>query len=397
MFCTHCKMVREENKAPCHNCGAPSPLLKSKRIPDGGSGASWTQSPATSSTQWDDAVPQLSFDNIKPAWQTPSTGNPAATWQAPEMEQGPDVTVEQEDFPLPWWQTSTSVPPQQSFTSSMEMEAPAAVHEPLQPGKGAPYTPLPATPQQEALPPQQSFPDTGDFVQLPALYQSPAQFQADGRQPTVALQLVSEQAIQQVLPEMVQQDVVHIAPTYTTPRPLIPRKRIISGLLSVLIVMALLCTGSVYVVRATGILSVFGIGHTLSNVNANPEPGLPEPSKTQINGPAAAFIPAATTSSRYDPKTLEPPLTQQDFTTNQSVYLTYTAEPTKQDGRVIVKWYTNKQFFLQQSGPLIQVKHLKSNENRNGLFEMRFPRPAECRAELWWNNQLAKTLYFVVR
>lgn len=87
----------------------------------------------------------------------------------------------------------------------------------------------------------------------------------------------------------------------------------------------------------------------------------------------------------------------QDFTTNQTVYATYTVQLAKQDGQVSAKWYTNNQIFYTQKSTMIKVKDLGANDNRNGLFEMRFVNPAECKVELWWNNQLAKTIYFVVR
>jgi hypothetical protein len=371
MFCMYCKMARDDNEYPCRNCGAPSPLLKNqqsnnKNTPD----TSWTQSSSV-----DYSVPQLSFED---GFSSSSLSDSS-----------------QLDFPTPdeipsafWQQPDASLAPQKPFDSSRN---------------GSAHTPLPDVPTtipqldfdaSGDLPPQESFPRPGRSSLLPALYQP----QPTGQQPTLSLQLVPEHAIQHLLPEFPdQEDGVHISPTYTAPRPLIPRKRVINGFISVVIVLSFLCIGSAYFVKDSGMLQAVGIGRSIDNVVPTAVPQLPEPLKNQVSGPAVANIPSAATSSRYDAKTLEPTLSVQDFTTNQTVYVTYTVQLTKQDGQVSAKWYTNNQIYYTQQSAVIKVKDLKANENRNGLFDMRFVNPAECKVELWWNNQLATTLYFVVR
>ena len=410
MFCTYCKVAREENEAPCHNCGAPSPLLKKKQLNDRSiPGTSWAQS-SSSATQRDYSVPQLSFED------------------APSPRSEPV----QLDFPAPdaipsafWPAQSSSIPPQ--------MPSPIAegFYVDARGVRGAGQTPLPdvaalrgsdadlsimsgsaqvpfpdtstAVPQLGfddpiALPPQEFFPDPDPdrASRLPALYQP--QPSSTEQQPTLSLQLVPERAIQHLLPAFPElPDVVHIAPAYTTLRPLISRKRAINGLLSVLVVAIFICAGSAYFVKGSGVLQMIGIGRPVSNITLTPAPTLPEPPKDQVLGPASVMIPSATTSSRIDTKTLEPALSEQDFTTNQTVYVTYTVQLAKQDGQVSAKWYTNNQIFYTQKSTMIKVKDLGANDNRNGLFEMRFVNPAECKVELWWNNQLAKTIYFVIR
>lgn len=374
MFCMYCKVAREENEYPCPHCGAPSPLSKNKPINDRSiPGTAWAQNPPSTT---DYSVPQLSFED---GYALSSPSEPG-----------------QIDFPTPdeipsafWQQSDASVVSQQSFDSY---------------NRGPMQTPFPdgptSIPQFDFdnpvdLPPQEAFPTASRSSMLPALYQP----QPTGQQPTLSLQLVPQQAIQHLLPEVPdQQDGMHIAPTYTTPRPLIPRKRVINGFLSVVIMVGLLCVGSAYLARSSGLLQAFGIGGpSLTDVKPTPVPKLPEPLKNQVSGPAIANIPSSATSSRYDAKTLEPTLSVQDFTVNQTVYVTYTVQLTKQDGQVSARWYTNNQIYYTQTGPLIKVKDLQANENRNGIFDMRFTNPAECKVELWWNNQLATTLYFVVR
>src|SRR5260370_11946917 len=48
---------------------------------------------------------------------------------------------------------------------------------------------------------------------------------------------------------------IYVPPVYTKPRAIIPRYRAISGLISVLIVFALLCAGTTYYAKATANLS----------------------------------------------------------------------------------------------------------------------------------------------
>jgi len=45
---------------------------------------------------------------------------------------------------------------------------------------------------------------------------------------------------------------IYVPPVYTKPRAIIPRYRAISGLISVLVVFALLCAGTTYYAKATG-------------------------------------------------------------------------------------------------------------------------------------------------
>ncbi|GCE23670.1 hypothetical protein [Dictyobacter kobayashii] len=261
-----------------------------------------------------------------------------------------------------------------------------------------PVAQLPVTPSNLEQELQPSSSNSTQQSLLPALYQPPVYNQLQERQSTVSLQLVPEEAVKSLLPvQPVEQELVRIPPMYVAPRPLHPRKKVISGLTSVLIVALLLCAGSLYYAQSRGIFNFITGAANVNNINATPEAPLPDPSKDQLLGPAADIIPAATTTSRYDPTTLEPAFGIQIFRINQPVYLTYTVQPAKDDGRVLVKWYTNNHFFYQQQSAMVIIKQLKANETRNGLFEMRFVHPAECKAELWWNNKLAKTLYFVVR
>lgn len=223
------------------------------------------------------------------------------------------------------------------------------------------------------------------------------------RQPTLSLQLVPDHALAQLLPEQTGKHAfIAIPPLYTRPRPLIPPRRIISGLASVLIVCVLLCSGSIYYVQASGLFT--RISHIYfntppKNIPLTTSAKLPDPPEQRDkdrNGPALAMIPSAATTDRYDPKTYMALSPQTKFTTRQIIYLTFSVQTPKQDGRVVAKWYTNNKYFLTQTSNTLKVKDIPSNTVKNGFFTMRYIMPAEGKVELYWNNQWAQTLYFVV-
>lgn len=222
-------------------------------------------------------------------------------------------------------------------------------------------------------------------------------------QPTLSLQLVPEHALAELLPEQTGRHAfVAIAPMYTRPRPLTPPHRIIGGLVSVLIVCALLCSGSIYYAQASGLVEKFNrIYFNTPPKNIPPTvwaqlPEPPEQTEQDRNGPAITIIPSATTTDRYDPKTYMALSPQTKFTTRQTIYLTFSVQTPKQDGRVVAKWYTNNKYFLTQTSSMLKVKDIPSNAVKNGFFTMRYILPAEGKVELYWNNQWAQTLHFVV-
>ncbi len=103
-----------------------------------------------------------------------------------------------------------------------------------------------------------------------------------------------------VMPPALPEEAVYVPPMYTNPRPIIPHYRVISGLLSVLIVTLLLCTGAGYYARASGKLS--SLGHLVgfvppTNLKPSSAATLPDPPTTQVTGPAYTIISSATTTA----------------------------------------------------------------------------------------------------
>src|SRR5438874_8530349 len=201
------------------------------------------------------------------------------------------------------------------------------------------------------------------------------------------------QNIGALLPTLPQEEgIIYVPPMYTKPRAIIPGYRAISGLLSVLIVTILLCTGAGYYVKASGKLAALSQMYGLvppPNVNPAPATALPNPPTNQETGPAYNIINSATTTSKINGQSVA---TQHDtvFKPGQTIYLTYSVQHPKTSGVVVIKWYTNKVFYQASHSPLIST-------TINGTVQQEYAQPAEGMVELYLNDQLAIRLFFVVR
>ena len=81
------------------------------------------------------------------------------------------------------------------------------------------------------------------------------------------------------------------------------------------------------------------------------------------------------------------------FSPGQTFYLTFNVISPNNDGRVYTKWYTNNQYFTT-----VQSKEvIKAHSNESGSVSITYPQPVEGPVELYWDDQLAQRLYFVVR
>jgi hypothetical protein len=212
------------------------------------------------------------------------------------------------------------------------------------------------------------------------------------------LQLVPEQAISHLLPAepLVAPDTVHITPMYTRPRPIIPKRRVINGLLSVIIVSLLLCSGAGYYAKASGIwdsaVRMYTGEAPLSDIQPA-QVNIPDPPDGKA-GPAQQYIPSIATATRLDPnkQVIEK---QNIFTPGQMFYLTCSVQPAQgQTGSVVAKWYTNDHFYTTTTSDPVKYDPTKIDYI---VMTMRIDQPASGRVELYWNNQLAQTYYFAVR
>jgi hypothetical protein len=211
------------------------------------------------------------------------------------------------------------------------------------------------------------------------------------------MQLVPQQMIEQMLPALPEES-VYVPPMYTKPRAIIPRYRVISGLLSLLIVSVLICTGVGYYAQASGKIKAmrnFITSAPPSSLQGPPAANLPDPPEVtdKDRGPAYDTIPSATTASRIDPQqsiALQP---DKVFRPGQTFYVTYSVQHPKEKGYVTVEWYANKVLFKS----LKSTKPVDAGTAANGNTSMVYVVPAEGMVKLYWNDKWAQTLYFVVR
>ncbi len=201
-----------------------------------------------------------------------------------------------------------------------------------------------------------------------------------------------------IAPPSYDESVVYVPPMYTKPRPIIPRYRIISGFLSVIIVSLMLCGGLGYYAKASGKLDL--VTRVLTgNKPAPPNlrstaPSLPDPQNNVVIGNPAAYnvIPSATTTKHLINGTVAAQ-TDKIFKPNEPFYLTYSVHPTQQ-GSVTIKWYMNN---MNLPYSTVAGKTLPANQAVTGVVPMVYASQAEGKVELYWNDQLAQTLFFVVR
>jgi hypothetical protein len=400
MFCPFCQVARVENEAPCPNCGAASPLLGRSQANGwqaagpGPTATAWGGPVSASSQQWS-PIPQtpLSFDSPSSARSQNGGRQPDQQDQQQYWSHAPDPAPQNQQAQGQFWShvsgpLDAPAPQQYSPRTPGQAEAarstrPQAQQPPWQTGVGI----------QEASPSQQQQAQSEQRM-LPALYQGGA----TQLQPGIAnltQQLIPVQNIEHLLPAMpAEEEAVYVPPMYTEPRPLIPRYRIISGFLSIIIVSLLVCTGAGYYAKASGTLTniqhVMGIS-TPPNLKPTAQAQIPDPPDKVDEGPAKGVITAAATTARVGPNNIAV-APQNIFAVSKPIYVTFSVAAQKKQGQVIVKWYMNDHL-LAQRPPLT----VAANKSINGFTDEEFAIPAPGKVELYWNNQLARTLYFAVK
>ncbi len=253
-------------------------------------------------------------------------------------------------------------------------------------------------PQWSQTPPLAQMSQTPQMQQenslLPVPYQGGMGLQQMPQNNTMQLIPAPTQDINIAAPEQ-EEGLVYVPPMYTKPRPIIPRYRIISGLLSFVIVTLMICGGAGYYAKASGKLDL--VSRVITGNNPAPPniaPGgatLPDPSDQVIKGPAYDTIPSATTTSHLINSTIAAQ-TDRVFKPNQTFYLTYSVYPQKA-GKVTIKWYMNNLPYriVTSNG------NLTAGQGVTGMTPMVYASPAEGKVEIDWENQAAQTLFFVVR
>lgn len=384
MICVYCKLTRADNAAPCANCGAPSTI---QAMPQN---TSWNAGP-----QGDFSFPQhqQGSNNVASSpWQQQSSNNTlsGSSWQQQQNNNNVASNLWQQQnsnniVSSPWQQQAPSMPqwsqvppsPQSALSTQQWSQMPPSL-QPVPTASQWLQVPPPPQPTQDAQP------DAANS-RLPVPYQG-----------GMGLQQVLDNAqnINIAAPEG-EEGVVYIPPMYTNPRPIIPRYRIISGFLSFVIVVLMLCGGASYYAKASGKLDL--ITRVITGNNPAPPnilPGnanLPDPSDQVIKGPAYNTIPSATTTTHLI-NSMIAAQTDRIFKPNEVFYLTYSVYPDKA-GKVTIKWYINNlPYRITTSKDTLQAR-----QGATVTTSMAYASPAEGKVEIDWNDQPAQTLFFVVR
>lgn len=331
MLCPSCNNFRPATNAPCPLCQAPSPLTASNA--------------SFSGNNWDE---QQQF-GASGAWGVSSLGN--NDWSAASGQLA---------FPPSSWQDAPDMAAQQ-------LAFPTAAQQP--PGQSL----LPVPYQGQAGPASQSLMVRSAFPT----------FNPDGQALNPLLP---------ALPDADQEAPIYVAPMYTKPRPLIPRYRAISGLLSVLIVFGLLCAGAGYYAQVTGKLVFFQklMGTYSPPAMASSQHALPVPSTQVTVAPGANTITSAGISNQVDQKTGNFSRYVNEFKIGELIYLTCNINSSK-PGTITVKWYSNNNFYRQDT------REVANPKVQNGaLFQTVYAQATEGKVEIYWNGQIQRTLLFVV-
>lgn len=349
MLCPACHNFRPTNNAPCPWCNAPAPSA----------GNAWGGQNISFPANQD----QAAFGN--------SWGGSAAS--------GSDWNSGQVPFPTHSWQDATSSGVQQLAFPGVDVQQ--ADNGFWSQGAGPDET---GKKEQSLLPvPYQERPSPSSLVPLPTGF------------PTIGPNVRAVNSLVPALPD--QEAPVYVPPMYTKPRPVIPRYRAISGLISMIVVLALLCGGSIYFAQVTGKLTPLEkfFGFYAPPSIASTARTLPVPPTQQTPGPGNKVITSVGLGTSIDPQSHLVPIYANQFTAGQTIYLTCSINTTK-PGTIITKWYTNDNLYRELDQPVTDPK-----TQNQGLFQMVYGQPAEGRVEVYWvdqqgNQQLASTLLFVV-
>jgi hypothetical protein len=215
--------------------------------------------------------------------------------------------------------------------------------------------------------------------------------------PTIGPGVPQVNSLLPALPDTNEEAAVHVPPMYTKPRPIIPRYRAISGLISVIVVFSLLCGGSLYYAQVTGKLVFFEKlfdSYTPPSINSTTSTTLPVPSNqvAYTNSPAAKVVDSVGISTSQVNGQIT--MFVNKFTAGDTIYLVCGAQTAneKAPGLITIKWYTDNHWYrTDKSQDLIQPK-----QSVEVIFPVVYRLPSEGKAEIYWNDQLAATVLFVV-
>ena len=183
--------------------------------------------------------------------------------------------------------------------------------------------------------------------------------------------------------------------TFPAPQP--PKRRSRAGLIIgiVILVVVLACGGSI------AALAIIGSKGAATTNTSTPTPAVTAttsgvvPGTSQISASAAAVLTEIQTSSAVDNNYLPTKVTK-NFTSKQTVYLTFHVDSKGSDGYIVVKWYLNGQLLTSD-----KLQH--SAQNDHGYFSLPYNEVGQGAAAMYWgtkadlsDSQLASVVSFNV-
>ncbi len=380
MQCPSCNGLRPANNAPCPLCNAPSPLVTEAWNGQGAPAAFGNQNQSAFAPPWGGSgalqndwsgsgAQQMAFPSSQPNF----SGSGMQQMSFPPSSQPNVGGSGAQPRAFPSGQQAFAPQPDGSDNSFWTQNR--ATREMRGSGSGQ---------QQSLLPVPYQDPNRQALSVLPTAF------------PTLAPGIPQVNPLLPALPDADQEAPIYVAPMYTKPRPIIPRYRAISGLISVLIVFSLLCGGVGYYAQVTGRLAFFEklFGNYAPPPIVSTQKTLPVPSNQVIRSttPAAAVIDSVGISTSA-PNGIIPALINQ-FTVGQPIYLVCGANTANQKaaGVITIKWYTDNHLYRVDPSN----KPIGPNQSVAAIFRTIYGLPTEGKAEVYWNKDLAATVLFVV-
>lgn len=370
MQCPSCNGFRPANNAPCPLCNAPSPLVteawngQNSSFPGNQNQAGWGGSGIQNQAAWGGS------GGMQNDWSGSSGAQMAFPSQA---NFGGSGAFSQPNFGGSDGQQAFAQPYDGSDNSfwAQNMATRDAG------GSGQPQSLLPV--------PFQPQPGTNGQ----ALTTLPTAF------PTISPGIPQVNSLVPALPDTDQEAPIYVAPMYTKPRPIIPRYRAISGLISVIIVVLLLCGSAGYYAQVTGKLAFIEklFGTYSPPARAGNQKMLQIPSNQVVQGPGASVVYSVGISNKVDPTTGIIPAQVNQFIVGNTIWLVCSSKPSK-DGTLTIKWYSNGNLYKTSTQKIPKVQNQQA---RTSTIPIIYGLPSEGKAEVYWNDQLAATVLFVVQ
>ena len=175
--------------------------------------------------------------------------------------------------------------------------------------------------------------------------------------------------------------------------------RVISGTVSVGLVLLLLVGSLSFLAIKTGALQHFLGGKSLPPISYHfPQPTLPAlgatPQATSSGNQASQVISRVTTAKNYS-GTYDPLNITTTFQPGETVNVLWQVKGAKANDVISVKWYQNGSVITGLDSKSTQESFQKAGD-WNGVFGLAYPTSSVGKAELYYNGQLGWSIQFII-